>query len=590
MSSLRWCLALLLCVGLADGEIKNKGWWKNTVFYQVYPRSFMDANGDGIGDLKGITSKLEHFKDAGIGAIWLSPIYASPMVDFGYDISDFRKIDENYGTMADLEELTKKAKELGIKIIMDLVPNHTSDKHQWFIDAMKGNPKYTKYYVLAPGKDVNKPPNNWISVFSNSAWKYIPDLDLWYFHQFEYRQPDLNYVNKDVQKEMEEIITFWLDKGIDGFRIDAVPHLYEDDELKDEPKSNTPGAVEGKDYTYLDHIYTKDDPRTYDLVKSWRAVVDKYADEKNQDEKVILTEAYTSLVNTTKYYNYGSHVPFNFNFIMNVNVASKPSEFKKVIEDWMASMPEGGVANWVMGNHDRSRTATRYPGRADQMTMLAMILPGIAVTYNGEEIAMEDKLDITWEETKDPQACNAGKEHYKEQSRDPNRTPFQWDDTTNAGFSTAKKTWIPVHSNYKTLNLAKQKKDAVSHYKLYQKLTELRNNEALQTGSLEVQITNEDVLAVIRYGINETVTLLINFQDSTEKVVDLGGLTRNHTKHTAYVSSIGSKTEWGSTLDPTAIKLQAKESLVLISRNSAFSVGPLKVILSVTLYALYTLL
>ncbi|XP_015183315.1 PREDICTED: uncharacterized protein LOC107070028 [Polistes dominula] len=482
--------SLLFATGLVNGEIKNKGWWKNAVFYQIYPRSFMDLNNDGIGDLNGITSKLEHFVDAGVDGIWLSPIYASPMVDFGYDISDFRAIHPDFGTMKDFEALLAKAKKLGLKLVLDLVPNHTSHEHEWFKKALAGIKKYKDYYIWKKGRknDGVTPPNNWISVFSGPAWTYNETMKEWYFHQFEYRQPDLNYSNPDVRAEMEEVIRFWLRKGIDGFRVDAVPHLFEVDDLRDEPRSFDPTTTE-RDYAYLDHIYTKDDPRTYELVQSWRKVLDDYANANNEDEKVMMTEAYTDLQNTTKYYDYGSHIPFNFKLITDVNHTSSATEFKDTIESWIREMPKNGVANWVLGNHDRSRTISRYPKRGNQMLMLPMILPGVAVTYYGEEIGMVDKRDISWEDTQDPQACNAGKDKYSERSRDPNRTPFQWDYTVNAGFNNGSKTWLPVHENYKVLNLLDQTNSTdQSYYKIYRSLIKLRKtSRVLKEGSLKLK-------------------------------------------------------------------------------------------------------
>lgn len=482
----------------------------------------MDSDNDGVGDLKGITSKLNHFVDAGVKGIWLSPIFASPMVDFGYDISDFKGIHPEFGTMADFEQMMARAKQLGLKVVLDLVPNHTSDKHEWFQKCLAGVKKYKNYYIWKKGRknDGVTPPNNWISVFSGPAWTYNATLKEWYFHQFEYRQPDLNYSNPDVRAEMEDVILFWLKKGVDGFRVDAVPHLFERDHFRDEPRSSDKTATD-RDYTYLDHIYTKDDPRTYELVRSWRKVMDDYANANNEDEKVMMTEAYTSLANTTRYYYYGSHIPFNFKLITDVDNNSTASDFKRVIETWLEQTPQNGSANWVLGNHDRPRTASRYPNREAQMTMLPMILPGVAVTYYGEEIGMVDKRDISWEDTKDPQACNAGKDKYQSRSRDPNRTPFQWNGLKNAGFSRGNQTWLPVHENYKSLNLANQKNSVdQTLFKMYQRLIELRNtSRALQEGSIKLKVVNEtegfckgcQFLLVAREIPGETVVLIMNF-------------------------------------------------------------------------------
>ncbi|XP_033231205.1 maltase 1-like isoform X3 [Belonocnema kinseyi] len=512
MSHLCRVFAFLCLFGIGASEIQNKGWWKNTVFYQIYPWSFMDSDNDGVGDLNGITSKLEHFRDAGVGAIWLSPIYKSPMVDFGYDIQDFRAIDERFGTLDDFTTLTKAAKQLGIK----------------------------------------------------------------------------------------EVIKFWLDKGVDGFRVDAVPHLFEDDGLKDEPRSNVPDATD-RDYTYLNHIYTKDDQRTYDLVQSWRKVLDDWADEHNETEKVMMTEAYTDLDNTVKFYKYGAHVPFNFKFITDVTVFSKPTDFKKLIETWINNMPEDSSANWVMGNHDRPRTESRYPGRGDQMTMLAMILPGVAVTYNGEEIGMVDKSDISWEDTQDPQGCNAGKDKYKLNSRDPNRTPFQWDNSLNAGFSNGT-PWLPVHYNYNEINLKREKETKNSHYKVYQALTTLRNNShALRDGSLNVTILNDTILIVRRDHKDETILLLINFLDAQDQIVNLRSVVSNADKTDNILLLAGSNLpsiDWGEPVDLLKVKLPAKSSLVLSSKpkvepvdgGGASAISPIKIVLAVCLIIVFHLL
>ncbi|XP_033231204.1 maltase 2-like isoform X2 [Belonocnema kinseyi] len=538
MSHLCRVFAFLCLFGIGASEIQNKGWWKNTVFYQIYPWSFMDSDNDGVGDLNGITSKLEHFRDAGVGAIWLSPIYKSPMVDFGYDIQDFRAIDERFGTLDDFTTLTKAAKQLGIKVILDLVPNHTSDKHEWFQQSLAGNETYNGYYIWKPSKLEGDPPNNWISVFSGPAWTYNEEKKLWYFHQFEYRQPDLNYANPKVKMEMEEVIKFWLDKGVDGFRVDAVPHLFEDDGLKDEPRSNVPDATD-RDYTYLNHIYTKDDQRTYDLVQSWRKVLDDWADEHNETEK--------------------------------------------------------------MGNHDRPRTESRYPGRGDQMTMLAMILPGVAVTYNGEEIGMVDKSDISWEDTQDPQGCNAGKDKYKLNSRDPNRTPFQWDNSLNAGFSNGT-PWLPVHYNYNEINLKREKETKNSHYKVYQALTTLRNNShALRDGSLNVTILNDTILIVRRDHKDETILLLINFLDAQDQIVNLRSVVSNADKTDNILLLAGSNLpsiDWGEPVDLLKVKLPAKSSLVLSSKpkvepvdgGGASAISPIKIVLAVCLIIVFHLL
>ncbi|KAG7203429.1 hypothetical protein KM043_013496 [Ampulex compressa] len=553
-------LIIILTASLAAGEIRNKNWWQHTVFYQIYPRSFMDSDGDGVGDLKGITEKLDHFVNSGVGAIWLSPINTSPMVDFGYDISDFEDIDNIFGTLTDFENLLAEAKKRGLKVVLDLVPNHTSDEHHWFQKSVQKKGKYKDYYIWSDGKMVNgqrQPPNNWISVFGGPAWTLNSTRGQYYFHQFHPKQPDLNYRNPTVQEEMKRVIEYWLEKGVDGFRIDAVPHLFESDINLDEPRTNKPN-VGPAEYEYLNHILTKDLPETYDLVQSWRNISDTFADTHNQEEKVIMTEAYTSLVNTTRFYNHGSHVPFNFNFIMAVNSSSPVAEFKRIIDDWMAAKPPSGTANWVMGNHDRKRTATRYPGMGDEMTMLAMILPGVAVTYYGEEIGMLDKDDISYEDTQDPQGIQAGRAKYKEKSRDGCRTPFQWDNSKNAGFSNATKTWLPVNTNQNTLNLKAQNATENSHYKVYQSLTKMRSTRnSLKNGDTHTGILDETVLLVVRNDNTETTSLLINFSNATKSVQLPSNITNS------VVALVGQNKN--ATIQNNTISLTPKTGAVILS-------------------------
>ncbi|KZC10587.1 PREDICTED: maltase 1-like [Dufourea novaeangliae] len=548
------CIVILLfaTLVLASAEVRNKGWWKNMVFYQIYPRSFMDSDGDGIGDLKGITSKLQHFKDSGVGAIWLSPINKSPMVDNGYDISDFKDIDKTFGKLSDFDDLIKKAKELGLKVILDLVPNHTSDDHYWFQMSVKREGKYADYYIWSDGKNNKKsPPNNWASVFNNSGWTLHQTRNQYYFHQFYPQQPDLNYNNPEVQLEMKAIMRYWLDKGLDGFRIDAVPHLFETNLDKDEPPSNIPGAKPGE-HLYLNHIYTKDQPETYKLIQSWREFVDKYAEENKRDEIVLMTEAYTSWNNTIAYYNYGSNVPFNFKFITDANSTSTAQNFKNITDSWLRLMPKGSTANWVMGNHDRNRVATRYPGRPDQMTMLAMILPGVVVTYYGEEIGMVDGTTIISD------------------FRDGCRTPFQWNDSTSAGFSSSSKPWLPVNPDYKTLNLDKQTTDNVSHYNLYKKLIKLRNSlVALKNGDVQTHVLNNEVFIVTRNTEDESVALLINFS-SNSTVIDLTQVLKGK-KAEVKLSDVKSNLTLNTAVTMNAFNVPAKGSVVLIAQPSGAS-------------------
>ncbi|XP_053675015.1 maltase 2-like [Anopheles nili] len=504
----------------SSGHKSDADWWQRTVFYQIYPRSFMDSDGDGVGDLRGITTRLAHLKDAGIGATWLSPIFRSPMVDFGYDIADYTAIQPEYGTMADFEALVAEATRLGIKIVLDFVPNHTSDQCEWFQRSVAREEPYTEYYVWHDGREdpsnpngTRLPPNNWQSVFYGSAWTFHPVRGQYYLHQFTAQQPDLNFRNPAVAEEMRTVLRFWLGKGVTGFRIDAVNHLFEVDGFPDEPETGT--DRDPLSYGFTHHIYTKDLLEDYDMVYQWRRLLDDWTHEHGGASRIIMTEAYANITFTMRYYRSGedlssrpgSHMPFNFLLITDLNRDSTAQDFVFTINKWLTYMPRGATANWVLGNHDQSRVGTRYGAeRIDAIHTLLLTLPGIAVTYYGEEIGMLDNPDAISDQG---DAVSGGQsDAFIVFSRDPERTPFQWDATVNAGFSSGPSTWLPVHPNYRELNLAAQKSAERSHFKTYQALVKLRGHETLCKGSIQL----------VPYS-NSIVTYLRELQDSDTFVV-----------------------------------------------------------------------
>lgn len=407
--------ALIFLVASNSVQKTGKDWYKNSLIYQIYPRSFKDSNGDGIGDLRGITSKLDHLADIEVDAIWMSPIFCSPQKDFGYDICNFTDIDKDYGTLDDFDALMQRAKSLGLKVILDFVPNHSSNEHEWFKKSEQRLKPYDEYYVWRDPKydenNTSREPNNWLSAFGNSSWEWSDKRNQYYLHQFVAGQPDLNYHSAALQNEMKNVLTFWMKRGVEGFRIDAINFMYEDSRFLDEPLSNKPG-VPKNDYDYLNHIYTKDLPQTYEVLKTWRKLLDHHSE--NTDTKMILTEAYADFNSTILYYKSGSTVPFNFMFMSDLNNKSSAADFKRYIDRWINNMPkdEAYVANWVVGNHDNHRAASRFGyKRADQISMLVLVLPGVSIIYNGDEIGMLDRY-FTYEETKDPAGCNAGPERY----------------------------------------------------------------------------------------------------------------------------------------------------------------------------------
>ncbi|XP_071652889.1 alpha-glucosidase-like [Temnothorax longispinosus] len=533
MKGIMTLCAVLLSSNLGCSESSSE-WWQTMSLYQIYPRSFKDSDGDGVGDLKGIMSKLEHLTESNVDAFWLSPIYPSPMVDFGYDISDFINIDKTFGTMKDFEELIKATHDASMKIIIDFVPNHSSDRHEWFQKSLQSIEPYTNYYVWHKGKVLSNGtvtvPNNWVSAFGRSAWTWREERQAYYLHHFTPEQPDLNYENENLVNAMKNVLRFWLDKGVDGFRVDAVPHLCEDVRFLDEPLTGDPDP-EVYGYTYK--IYTEDQPRTYEIVKEWREVLNEYS-----GQKVMLIEAYTNMTMTLKYYVYGANFPFNFDFITDTNQDSKAIDFKRVIDRWTVNMPVlRATANWVTGNHDNSRLVTRYgQQRAEAITMITLLLPGVSITYNGEEIGMEDTW-ISWEDCLDPLGCKAGRDGYEKASRDPARTPFQWDDTISAGFSTNPKTWLPTNKNYVTLNVAAQKKQNNSYYALYKAVSALRKWPVVKYGTLTAKLLGDDVLVFTRKADGEqSVYVVVNFGNK-EETVDLSTLVNASNQLNVYYAT-----------------------------------------------------
>ncbi|XP_045764533.1 maltase 2-like [Maniola jurtina] len=580
-------LTLLLLVATATAA-SDLDWWKTALIYQIYPRSFKDSNADGIGDLNGITEKLPYLAETGVDAIWLSPIYKSPMYDFGYDITDYRQIQDEYGTMADFDKLLNVSKSLGIRVILDFVPNHTGNESEWFNKSIAREAPYTDYYVWADGISATaengtaytKPPSNWVSNFRKSAWEFHEGRGQYYLHQFVIGQPDLNYRSNNVQAAMKDVLRFWLDKGVSGFRVDAVNKLYEANPAQyegvypDEPLSGIAGLVPD-DYEYLLHVYTENLPETYDVVYDWRDVLDEYITTQGE-YKIMMTEAYADLQLMIKYYGTKTRngsIPFNFSFLGEITKNSTAWEIKTVIDKWMTYMPSGKVANWVNGNHDQSRMANRQgEDRVDAMNMLALILPGVAITYQGEEIGMTDGY-VSWNDTKDPQACNTEDPiNYYKKSRDPNRTPYHWDSSANAGFSnTTNATWLPVADNYRTLNLAAQMANQKSHYHFYKDVVTNRKTPAIEEGDLDTKALSESLLVVTRLLPGEAGMLgVVNLAAETQ-TVDLTSLKLLPADLEVVASGVDCTLEKGATLTKSSISVSGHCALLLRSGVVSYS-------------------
>ena len=501
-------------------------WWKHAVIYEAYPRSIQDSNGDGIGDLNGITQRLDYLESLGVNAIWLTPIYPSPQVDFGYDISDYDAIDPQYGTMADFDRLLAEAKKRNIRIIMDMVMNHTSDKHPWFIESesSRTNPK-RDWYIWRDGKGPGIPPNNWESVFGHSAWKYDPTTKQWYYHKFYAEQPDLNWRNPEVQKAMFDAVRFWLDRGVAGFRLDAIPTLFEDPQLRDEKEV---GGTNAYGDPILADNYTDNLPEVHDVMRRLHALVASYP-----GNRVLIGETYLpNIQELDKWYGGASHNELDLPMDMQIGFINKldASLFRQRIEE-VETKIHGNQPLIVFDNHDNPRSWDRYGDGVHNDSIARIIasmlytIRGTAMMYYGQEIGMVTTPPTRVEDVKDP----IGKIGWpKEKGRDGERTPMQWDDSKNAGFSTADVTWLPVAPNYKTVNVKTEQPDADSMLRWYEKLIEMRASDpALREGALTMlDRSNPNVLSYLRQGPagSPSIVVSLNFTAQSQTVsLDLAG-------------------------------------------------------------------
>jgi alpha-glucosidase len=481
---------------------KKHLWWQEGIIYQIYPRSFQDSDGDGVGDLRGIIHRLSYLKDLGVQAIWLSPIFPSPMADFGYDISDYTAIHPVFGSMADFEELLQAVHRLGMKLLLDLVPNHTSDQHPWFLESRSSrhNPK-RDWYLWADAREDGSPPNNWLSIFGGAAWAWDEATQQYYYHGFLKEQPDLNWRNPAVQEAMLEVMRFWFRKGVDGFRIDVLWHLVKDAQLRDNPVNP---AYEPYHVTYnqLLPVHSVDQPEVHDIIRRMRMLANVH------QERVLIGEIYLPVERLVAYYgtdNKGVHLPFNFQLL------SLPWEADKIgaaIANYEALLPREGWPNWVLGNHDQVRLASRIgQQQARVAALLLLTLRGTPTIYYGEEIGMHD-VPIPAAEVQDPQGLNMPGLNM---SRDPARTPMQWDDSPQAGFSPAK-PWLRVAADYPRVNVSLQETKPMSLLTFYKRLIALRQQEpALKAGSYRGVYAGTQVLAYLREEAGRRFLVVLNF-------------------------------------------------------------------------------
>ncbi|XP_065224380.1 maltase A2-like [Planococcus citri] len=504
-----------LWILISNSWAVDRRWWKHATMYEVFLKSFKDSNGDGVGDIRGIISKLDYLVDIGIDTIWVTPYFPSSMADGGYDITDFYGIDPTYGTTEDFDELLKEMKKRDLNFVMDLVINHSSDEHEWFQKSIKKVAPYTDYYVWADPKGYDQngipiPPCNWVSIFDTtrptSGWTWNAERKQFYFHQFGVKQPDFNLRNEDLKNDLKAVMKFWLDKGVAAFRVDAVPFFMEDPLFPDEGDTQewlkvALGLQEGFS-ARLNH------PDTVPFLNELALYLRQY-DRKNKKplESAIIAEAYGH-VNILKRYFGPSHSPINFRLTM----LRKYLDAKQLIDHlnlWLKTIPKGAASNWALGNHDQGRIFQRFNKEYNNILLtLVTMLPGTSVIYYGEEISQEI-FDFAPEKEKD-----------RFVHRDHFRLPMQWDDSLNAGFTSAEKPWVPLHPGYWKLNVEAQKQQKDSTLNFFKELTSLRKIETFKYGGLKFYTISKWILAFTRTYRQSKYLVVLNLgMDSN--IVDL---------------------------------------------------------------------
>jgi alpha-glucosidase len=482
---------------------KNFLWWRDGIIYQIYPRSYADSNNDGIGDLAGITAKLDYLAALGIDAIWLSPIYPSPDVDFGYDVADYTAIDPKFGSMKDFDKLVKEARKRDIHIILDLVLNHTSDQHPWFQEALsaKDNP-YHDWYIWKDPLPEGTPPNNWTSVFGGSAWEYVPELDQYYYHMFYKEQPDVNWRNPAVRQAMLDVFRFWLKKGVSGFRLDVFNCYFKDEAFRDNPRTFGLRAFDRQQ-----HIHDISQPEMFPLLNEIRGILDQFKETYVVGETFLADPKHTAAYCGEE----KLHAAFNFDFAEN---RWHPQRFLESALSWYSALSEKAWPNNFLSNHDMPRAATRYcfgedDRRAKVAAAMLLTLKGTPFLYYGEEIGLRDIPIRKKADVKDP----IGKTFWPfHKGRDGCRAPMHWDGTLHAGFSTSD-PWLPVHQNYPRRNVTSQTSDPDSMLNFVKKVIALRKAEpALQRGDFIPLVEKpRRILAYLRSLEDDQILVVLNF-------------------------------------------------------------------------------
>lgn len=526
----------------------ENSWWKRGVVYQIYPRSFMDSNGDGVGDLAGILQRLDYLSWLGVDAVWISPIYPSPMADFGYDVSDYTAIHPLFGTMAEFDRLVAELHRRDMRLILDFVPNHSSDQHPWFQESRssRSNPKRDWYIWRDPAPDGGL-PNNWMSEFGGPAWQFDERTGQYYYHAFLKQQPDLNWRNPDVRRAMYDVLRFWMDRGVDGFRVDVIWHLIKDDRFRDNPVNPDYRPGEDPPHHAVIPLYTTDRPEVLDVIQEMRSVLSDYPD------RLLIGEIYLPIERLVAYYGVdlkGVHLPFNFQLI---RAEWDAEHLARLIREYEGALPSGGWPNWVLGNHDNSRIATRVGlPQARVAAMLLLTLRGTPTMYYGDEIGMQD-VAIPPEAVQDPFEKNVPGIGV---GRDPERTPMQWDGSPNAGFTTGR-PWLPLAADYPVMNVEAQRTDGRSVLTLYRRLLQLRRQEfALVAGSWRLVLRVGDVLAYERRWKDRRLLVALNLGSEPHALIFPDDVADGRVLLSTYVDREGERV--GRELD-----LRADEGVII---------------------------
>ncbi|HEY3360170.1 MAG TPA: alpha-amylase family glycosyl hydrolase [Polyangia bacterium] len=486
-------------------------WWQRGVIYQIYPRSFQDANGDGIGDLSGVVQRLDYLGWLGVDALWLSPFYPSPMADFGYDVADYCDVDPRFGTLADFDALVGAAHARGLRVLVDFVPNHTSNEHPWFREsrASCASPRRDWYLWRDPAPG-GGPPNNWLAHFGGPAWTLDATTGQYYYHAFLPEQPDLNWRNPAVVAAMLDVMRFWLGRGADGFRVDVIWHLLKDADCRDNPPNPDWHPGQGPSRRVLP-LYVADQPGVHDLVAAMRAVCEEYP-----GDRLLIGEIYLPLARLIAYYgehNSGAHLPFNFQLL---RLPWRAPVIREAVNTYEAMLPPGAWPNWVLGNHDHHRIATRVgPAQARVAAMLLLTLRGTPTLYQGDELGMVD-VPIPPAAVQDPYERNVPGHGF---GRDPERTPMQWDQGPGAGFTTGT-PWLPLAQDADRVNVVTLREDPRSLLTLHRRLLALRRAEpALSVGDYTPRDSHGDVFAFARAAAGRRLTVTLNLGHEPHEAV-----------------------------------------------------------------------